>query len=286
MARTTADPAGEAPASMPSDAPARERFVDTERFRLRVVTRAGVAAKARSPLLLFNGIGANAELALPFLQALRRTDAVVFDAPGAGLSPAPRAPYRPRHLAQAALEVMEALGFDDAIDVAGVSWGGAMAQQFARQFPNRCRRLVLASTSPGFLMVPARPRILLKMATARRYLKRGEMRRLAAELYGGAFRDDPNLALRLAAALRGGSRRGYLFQLACMAGWSGLPWLHRLTQPTLVMAGADDPLVPLVNARLLARLIPGARLETVDDGHLFMLTRPEAAAGIVEDFLG
>jgi pimeloyl-ACP methyl ester carboxylesterase len=123
------------------------------------------------------------------------------------------------------------------------------------------------------------------MATARRYLKRGEMQRLAGELYGGAFRSDPKLAVSHAAALRGGSRLGYLHQLACMAGWSSLPWLRRLKQPTLVMAGTDDPLVPMVNARMLARLIPDARLVTVDDGHLFMLTRPQEAARIVEGFL-
>src|SRR5690606_23580879 len=114
------------------------------------------------------------------------------------------------------------------------------------------------------------------------YLKRGEMQRLAGELYGGAFRIDPGLATAHARALRGGSRRGYLFQLLAMAGWSSLPWLHRLKQPTLVMAGTDDPLVPGVNARILARLIPRSRLELVDDGHLFMLTRPHETARMVE----
>ncbi|MBX3529785.1 MAG: poly(3-hydroxyalkanoate) depolymerase [Rhizobiaceae bacterium] len=269
---------------MPGDG-IEERFVDTRRFRLRAVARRVPGGAQRPPLLLFNGIGANAELALPFLKALERTDAVVFDAPGCGLSPTSRWPYRPRHLAQAAVEVMDAFGFDGQVDAAGVSWGGAMAQQCARQFPDRCRRLVLASTSPGFVMVPARPRILLKMATARRYMKRGEMQKLAGELYGGAFRTDPKLAVSHAAALRGGSRLGYLHQLACMAGWSSLPWLGRLTQRTLVMAGTDDPLVPMVNARMLVRLIPDVRLVTLDDGHLFMLTRPQEAARIVEAFL-
>jgi poly(3-hydroxyalkanoate) depolymerase len=263
-----------------------ERFVDAGRFRLRAVVRRVAGGEARPPLLLFNGIGANAELALPFLKALERTNALVFDAPGAGLSPAPGLPYRPRHLAAAAMAVMDSCGFDGPVDVAGVSWGGAMAQQVARQFPHRCRRLVLASTSPGFVMVPARPRILIKMATARRYMKRGEMVRLAGELYGGAFRSDPKLAVSHAAALRGGSRWGYLCQLACMAGWTSLPWLHKLKQPVLVMAGTDDPLVPMVNARMLMRLLSDAKLVTVDDdGHLFMLTRAQETARIVEEFL-
>jgi len=44
---------------------------------------------------------------------------------------------------------------------------------------------------------------------------------------------------------------------------------------TLVMAGKDDPIVPLVNARLICRLIPNAALEIFDCGHLFLLTRAE-----------
>ncbi len=262
-----------------------ERWIEAEGFRLRAATRRIAAGAGRPPLLVFNGIGANLELALPFIEALTRTDAMIFDVPGTGLSPAPAMPYRPARLARVALAVVDAFGFAGPIDVAGVSWGGAMAQQFARQFPERCRRLVLASTSPGSIMVPARPRILLKMATARRYLKRGEMQRLAGELYGGAFRTDPALALTHVRGLKAASRRGYLYQLAAMAGWTSLPWLRRLKQPTLVMAGRDDPLVPLVNARLLARLIPDARLVTVDDGHLFMLTRPDESARLIEDFL-
>jgi hypothetical protein len=49
---------------------------------------------------------------------------------------------------------------------------------------------------------------------------------------------------------------GYLFQLLAMTGWTSLPWLWSLRQPTLVPMGRDDPLVPPVNGRILARLIP------------------------------
>ena len=45
-----------------------------------------------------------------------------------------------------------------AVDVLGVSWGGALAQQFAFQNPRRCRRLILVSTGTGVMMVPGRPR--------------------------------------------------------------------------------------------------------------------------------
>jgi pimeloyl-ACP methyl ester carboxylesterase len=80
---------------------------------------------------------------------------------------------------------------------------------------------------------------------------------------------------------------GYAGQVYAITGWSSFPWLHRLRQPTLVLAGDDDPIVPLVNGRILARRIPGARLEVVrGGGHLFLLEEAEAMAELVAEFLG
>ncbi len=70
-----------------------------------------------------------------------------------------------------------------------------------------------------------------------------------------------------------------------MTGWTSLPWLWTLKQPTLILAGSDDPIVPPINARVMARLIPNARLEILDDGHLFFVTRPIETAAIIEKFL-
>ena len=65
-----------------------------------------------------------------------------------------------------------------------------------------------------------------------------------------------------------------------------MPWLRRLRQPTLVLAGDDDPIVPLVNGHILHRLIPGARLHVVPGGgHLFLLEDPADVAALVTDFL-
>jgi pimeloyl-ACP methyl ester carboxylesterase len=70
-----------------------------------------------------------------------------------------------------------------------------------------------------------------------------------------------------------------------MAGWTSLPWLWSLPHPTLVLMGSDDPLVPPINGRILAGLIPNAELRMIDDGHLFMVTRPAETAAIIESFL-
>jgi poly(3-hydroxyalkanoate) depolymerase len=249
---------------------------------LQVAVRLG--GGSGPPLLLFNGIGANWELAKPFLEALTTTTAVIFDVPGVGGSPRPLLPYRPSTLARLAAGLVAQLGYAE-VDAAGVSWGGGIAQQFAHQYPKLCRRLVLAATAPGVTMVPASPSVLWKMATPRRYTDKDYMNRVAADIYGGAFRYDPSLIGRHAAAMHGARNIGYLYQLLAMAGWTSLPWLWSLRQPTLVLMGSDDPLVPPINGHILAGLIPNAELRMIDDGHLFMVTRPAETAALIEAFL-
>jgi poly(3-hydroxyalkanoate) depolymerase len=236
------------------------------------------------PLLLFNGIGANWELARPFLEALTHTTAIIFDVPGVGGSPRSLLPYRPSTLARLAAALVAELGFAE-IDVAGVSWGGGIAQQFAHQYPKLCRRLVLAATAPGVTMVPGGPSVLWKMMTPRRYTDKDYMNRIAADLYGGAFRGDPSLIGRHAATMHGARNLGYFYQLLAIAGWTSLPWLWSLPQPTLVLMGRDDPLVPPINGHILKALIPNAELQMIDDGHLFIVTKPGETAGLIEAFL-
>lgn len=249
---------------------------------LRVGIRRG--DKARPPLLLFNGIGANIELIRPFLDALDGIEAIIFDVPGVGGSPAPKLPYRPWTLAGLSARLLDQLGYER-VDALGVSWGGALAQQFAFQQAPRCRRLVLAATSPGHLMVPGKLSVLLKMATPRRYRDPDYMRKIAGDIYGGALRGSPELVREHLRHVSWSSDYGYYLQLLAGFGWTSLPWLAFLSQPTLVLAGTDDPIVPIANGRILARLIPDARLVTIEDGHLFLVTSARRSAALVSDFL-
>ncbi len=257
-------------------------MIDVRGQQLRVAQKPG--ASDRVPLLMFNGIGANLELGFPFLEALGDTPAILFDIPGVGGSPMPNLPYRPTSLARMSKNLLEILGHDQ-VDVSGVSWGGGLAQQFAYQYPRLCRKLVLVATSSGWTMVPGRPNVLSKMASIKRYTDKGYMRSIAAEIYGGDFRQDDTLIDAHAAGMRPSSNAGYMLQLLAMTGWTSVPFLWRLRQPTLVMSGTDDPLIPVANARLLHRLIPKSRLELVDNGHLFVVTRPQETAELVERFL-
>ena len=207
-------------------------MIDVGKQSLRVAIKRG--PKDRPPLLLFNGIGANLELAKPFMRALTRTEGIVFDVPGIGGSPPPAAPYRPSTLARLASQLLRQMGYRRA-DIGGVSWGGGIAQQFAHQHYDMCRKIVLAATSPGALMIPGDPRVLWKMATPRRYIDKDFMRRVAPEIYGGAFRNNPDILAAHAKAMTGATEKGYLYQLIAMAGWTSLPWLWTLKQPALIL---------------------------------------------------
>ena len=252
--------------------------------QLRVAVRPGDGT--RTPLVLANGIGASLELLQPFVDHLDPVIEVVrFDAPGVGGSPLPRTPYRLPHLARLLARLLDQLGYAT-VDLLGISWGGGLAQQFALSQRDRCRRLVLAATGTGMLMVPGRPKVLARMATPRRYLDPGYAERIAADLYGGTIRVDPGRARALLhGRTRMGPRRGYLYQLAAGAGWTSLPLLPWIRQPTLLLAGDDDPIIPLVNAHIMRRLLPHAELRVYHGGHLGLLTEAAELAPLVDRFL-
>jgi len=265
-------PAGPAP---------RIEYVDVDGVMLRVATREGRG----TPLLVFNGIGANLEVVFPFVEALAGREIVIFDMPGIGGSPVSLVPRRFSGIARLTRRLLDRLGYRE-VDVAGVSWGGAVAQQFARQYRTRVRRLVLAATSAGAVMVPGRPSALLKMTTPRRYLSPSYMQRAAGDIYGGEVRDQPDLIQAHTARIIPPRVLGYLYQLYAGMGWTSIHWLHRLKQPTLIMAGSDDPLVPPVNARILSMCIPNNRLYIVaGGGHLFMLHRLAEIGPVIGEFL-
>ena len=252
---------------------------------IRVSVREGTAGWP--PLLLCNGIGASLELFQPFVDVLDpRRPVIRFDMPGVGGSPAPVLPYHLITLPSLLAGLLDQLGYEQA-DVLGISWGGGLAQQFALSRPDRVRRLVLVATAPGALMVPANPRVLLRMLTPRRHRNPGYAASIAGELYGGSARTDPALARDLlhATTTRLGPPRGYYYQLISMLGWTSLPWLPKLRPPTLVLAGDDDPIIPVINGRIMNWLIPRSRLHVYHGGHLELAADPERLAAAVEAFL-
>jgi poly(3-hydroxyalkanoate) depolymerase len=243
--------------------------------------RAKTNSPAQRPLLFFNGIGANLELIAPMAERMPNRDIITFDMPGIGGSPDPIWPYRPWMMARVANRILDDLGFDD-VDVMGISWGGAMAQQYALQFAKRTRKLILVATTAGMLMVPGKWSALSKMMDPRRYTDPDFMLKNFQTLYGGTKTN----ATGHTARINPPSSSGYFHQLLAMAGWTSAPFLPFMAADTLIMMGGDDNIVRPINGQILKTLIPKARMETIKGGgHLFLLTHADETIPMIEDFL-
>jgi len=258
------------------------RFLKIGRNNIRVAVRKGLTDQ--TPLLIMNGIGVNLEILDPFLESFGDTVGTIrFDPPGIGGSSTPFLPYRLKGLAAMVAELLDRLGFQK-VDVMGVSWGGGLAQQFAHQFPGRCRNLILTATSPGCFMIPGNLKVLLKLTTPQRFFSPDYLKKIAPELYGGKISENPELIDIFTQNIHVRGAAGYYFQLFAAMGWTSLHWLHKITLPTLILAGKADPIVHPINAKFMKTRIPDSTLHFFDCGHLFLLTYAKESSEIIHEF--
>jgi pimeloyl-ACP methyl ester carboxylesterase len=258
-----------------------ERFAEIRGHRLRI----SVEGKG-PPLLLINGLAANIELWQPLRAQLPGRQTIAFDAPGIGGSPPSRRRLRMVDLADIVEGLLTGLSHE-VVDVLGYSFGGAVAQHFARRYPGRVRRLVLAATTPGLGGIQS-PTTLLELALLAVRRDRPARTRAVARVVGGRLAEDRALRawVERAHGAQPISRVGIRQQLLTMTGWSSLPWLHTITAPTLVLAGAEDPLVPPVNVRIFMSRLPSCHWYLVPRaGHLFLIDQAPDAAPVIESFL-
>jgi pimeloyl-ACP methyl ester carboxylesterase len=209
-----------------------------------------------------------------------------LDVPGTGGSPPSLVPLPLAAVAVLVRRIVRTLGFDE-VDVIGLSWGGLLAQQLAFTSPRLVRRVVLASTNAGLGSVPGGWRVLRALASPARYRSRQHLEAALAAFGGGTDVDDAALRVHHAARLaRPPTRRGYYAQIVGLTGWSSIPWLRLVRQPTLVICGGADPAVPVINGRLLAALLPGAELAVLaGGGHLVLFEQLQRSVTLIAEFL-
>jgi poly(3-hydroxyalkanoate) depolymerase len=248
---------------------------------LRVAVWRSNRGNGKLPLLFFNGIGANIEAMAPLADALDDRDFITFDMPGVGGSPEPVVPYNAWFMSRIAAQLLDRFDMPH-VDVMGVSWGGAMAQQFTLQNAARVNRLILAATTAGMLMIPGNPKALAKMADPRRYIDPDFMRKHFNTLYGGSDDGSEGHIGRI----KPPTKTGYFYQLLAMMGWTSAPFLPFMKKETLIIMGGDDQIVPIANGHFLKMLIPHSELHEIPDGgHLFLLSHAEESVSVVREFL-
>jgi pimeloyl-ACP methyl ester carboxylesterase len=256
----------------------RELFVDG----LRVFVR---ERGEGTPLLMVNGLGANAEMWGPAEQKLSKVArTIVFDAPGTGRSGTSPVPMPMSSLAKLVWRVIDELGHDS-VDVLGFSLGGVLAQQVVRERQERVRRLALCATACGWGSMPPTLSALALILMPFRYYSRTLYER-TNYLLGEEDGQGDRLRAQAEARLRyPPSLLGYAHQLWAGAWWSSLSWLPTLDVPTLVVTGDADRLVPPANSVQLARLLPESRLHVFpDEGHLLLFDPRSGAHEPLVDF--
>lgn len=250
--------------------------------RLRVSIRG-----AGRPVLLLNGLGASIAMWDALHEDLTGLQVISFDAPGTGQSSTPVRPYTMAHLADMAADLLDLLGHDR-VDVVGYSFGGVLAQTFARNHPHRVRRLALCATTPGWGSVAGDVAAFLAVVTPVRYYSRRVYALTAPALAGSDAEADPAFLERTAAARVQDppSVPGYWLQLMAAWSWSSLPWLHEIEQPALLVTGTQDRLIPAANSDLIASRLPRARVLRIPRwGHYLMLDRRSGAGAAIAEFL-
>jgi pimeloyl-ACP methyl ester carboxylesterase len=241
------------------------------------------------PLVLIMGLRRNVEwwyLQIPALA--EHFQVIAFDNRGAGRSDKPMMEYSIRLFADDTAELMDALELQDAC-VLGISMGGYIAQELTLNYPAKVRRLILGCTGCGgdrvLRMSPER----MEKFTANAGLKPAEILHKDMDIY---FSDEffamnpEKIEEFIQISLRHYQPvDAFMRQFDACVRHDTVDRLSRISIPTLIMTGDDDPLVPPENSQILEELIPGAELSVFPGGrHCFFIEQAEQFNKKVVDF--
>lgn len=236
-------------------------------------------------LVLGASLGASHEMWAPQMAALARDFRVVaFDHRGHGASPAPPGPYSLAELGQDVLDLMDGLGVAR-FGYAGLSLGGMVGMWLGANAPGRINRLVLICTSAH---MPPASMWQERAATVRAAGSVEPLADAALErwLTPETRTSNPELRARLRSTLVGTPPEGYASCCEAIERMDLRGDLARVSAPTLVISGADDPSTPPEHQRVIAELIGGARHETLGSAaHMAAAERPEAVNALILEHL-
>ncbi len=267
----------------------RTRYARSGALRIAYELR-GAVHRRRPWLVLIQGMGLDRLGWEPVLRKLqRRFRLVLVDNRGVGHSDRPAGSFTVADMTGDIVAVLDAAGIRRA-HVMGASLGGMVAQELAITHPERVDGLVLACTAPGWPFTYPMPAASLRTiaSSARMTAEAARRRHTENALSAGAVRDRPELVTRLLElqGTRPADADVLPAQAAAGARYAGWNRQRRIGVRTLVLHGGADRVVNPRNGRLLADLIPGARLVTFPElGHLLFWEDPDGFADTVASFL-
>jgi 3-oxoadipate enol-lactonase len=242
---------------------------------------------AGEPLLLIQGMsGTHLSWGEPFATTLERDfDVVAYDHRGIGRSDPVADPFTIAELAADAAGLLDALGWETA-HVAGISMGGMVAQELALAHPERIRTLTLGCTYCGGAGSELAPQATIEKLSAGMLSGDRELAiRNAFEVnVSPAFAAGEGNweAFRAMATAMPAPVPVIMLQMQAIAGHDTSARLPSLDLPTLVIHGDADAMLPVGNGRMIAGLVPGARLEVLEGvGHMFWWEEPARSAELL-----
>lgn len=274
-------------------APPPSAFVDVKGLKVHV--RDEGPRTDPVPVALIHGTSASLHTWEGWADALKQQRRVItMDLPGFGLTgPNPQNDYRDETYAQFMRDLMDTLGVQRFV-IGGNSLGGDIAWQVAEKAPQRVEKLILVDAA-GYPMQPqsmpiaftiARTPVINKMMEVT--LPRAMVESSVRNVYGDPSRVTPALVDRYEAlTLREGNRKA-LVRRFVQSDFEGArsSRIKNIKQPTLILWGGRDLLIPLENAYLFERDIAGSQLTVFDDlGHVPQEEDPARTVAAVQAFL-
>lgn len=249
------------------------------------------SAGSGPPVLLVMGLGYPSTMwyrVTPALAARHRV--IVFDNRGVGRTGVPPAPYSVEQLADDAAAVLAAAvtPADGPAHVVGISLGGIVVQELALRHPDLPRSITLLCTHPGGADAVLPEPEVLRMLTDRGTMTPREAAEASVPFVYAADTDRALVAEDIAMRMRSPTApEGYRRQLEAVVAFAGaLPRLGRIRQPTLVVHGTADRLVPVANASVIAAAVPGAKLHLLEGaGHILPTDRTAELNALLLEFL-
>jgi 3-oxoadipate enol-lactonase len=238
-----------------------------------------------APVLLIHGLGLSGGAWWRTVDALSPSFRVItFDHRGVGRSESLMPAYTTEAMADDAVSVLDALGLD-AVHLYGFSLGGMVAQQLALRHPRRVRSLVLGATQPGGRRAVHADAEVMAFFRRRGGMGREEAARESVQYnYGARCRAEhpdriaEDIEWRLAQPFNAHAYRAQIFAAALHNCYGRL---DRIRVSTLLVHGAQDRIIPVENAHLMAQRLPNCRLTVLEAcGHLYATEDPEVDHGI------
>lgn len=250
------------------------KMADLGRYRLRYLD-----VGSGTPVVLIHGLAGDYTAWLAQVEALRSTHRVIaFDNRGAGQSTQVDEPVSTADLAVDTLGLMDHLKIDRA-HVVGRSMGGAVAQHMALMAPQRVATLTLCASFAR--LDPLGRRVLSNMREALEWrMSWSDHARHSVQNFVSAdfFNHQPERVAAIEKLIGGETRLPacYSRQNEACQEHDTLDRLRDILQPTLIMAGANDPICSLTATAMMTNGFPNARTEIFDNAsHFFLMEQPE-----------